>query len=230
VAGNSQSDLLEAVDLQRRSTGEQVAEALREAIFDGRLAPGAHLREAALAEAFNVSRNTVRGAIQALDRDGLVTHRVHRGAFVTELEADGIKDVYATRRLVELSALETVPTADSLVPLEAALSASRAAIDAGDDAEIRDADLEFHRAVAALRGSPRLSALFAEMEAETRLSTLLVGNAHPEPERLYTEHREILDQLRAGDVEKARELLGAHLSDSEAVLLEALARRQADTA
>lgn len=211
--------------LQRRSTAEQVAGALREAILDGRLEPGSHLREATMAESFGVSRNTLRGAIQTLARDGLVTHRVHRGAFVTELDPEGIGDVFRTRRIVELSGLEKPPAAADLAPLEAAQAALRAAIDGADDDMIVVADLQFHRAVADLSGSVRLTTLFSEMEAETRLSTLLVGNAHLAAEDLYSEHEEILDRLREGDAAQARDLLEAHLAAGETLLLEALAAR-----
>jgi DNA-binding GntR family transcriptional regulator len=217
-----------AFALRRRSTGEQVAQALREAILAGRLKPGAHLREAPLADAFQVSRNTIRGAIQALARDGLVTHRVHRGASVTELEPEAIRDVYLTRRIIELSAIEMPPPQASLPPLEAALKALRVAIDANDDDAMVTADLQFHRALADLAESPRLSALFTDMEAETRLSTLLVGNVHPDAEGLYDQHREILESLRSGDVESARSLLQSHLGDSERLLLDALAARRAE--
>jgi DNA-binding GntR family transcriptional regulator len=215
----------EQFQLQRRSTGEQVAAAIRAAILEGRLEPGAHLREATMAEAFGVSRNTLRGAIQTLARDGLVTHRVHRGAFVTELDPEGIGDVFRTRRIIEVSGLGETPKAADLAPLEAAQAALREAIDAGDDDAIVTADLGFHRALADLSRSTRLSTLFSEMEAETRLSTLLVGNAHPAPEDLFAEHEAILAAIRGGDGAQARELLEAHLAAGEALLLEARAAR-----
>jgi DNA-binding GntR family transcriptional regulator len=211
--------------LERRSTGEQVAQAIREAILSGRLEPGAHLREATMAEAFGVSRNTLRGAIQVLARDGLVTHRVHRGAFVTELDPEAIADIFRARRIVELSALGGGPGAD-LAPLEVAQAALRDAIDVGDEDGIVMADLAFHRGLADLSRSSRLSTLFSEMEAETRLSALLVGNAHLDSEELYAEHGEILDLLRRGEVDAARELLARHLDSSEQLLLDALAARR----
>lgn len=220
----------EQFELQRRSTGEQVAQALREAILACRLEPGSHLREAALADAFQVSRNTVRGAIQVLARDGLVTHRVHRGAFVTELDPEGITDIFRARRIVELCALDKPPARADLALLEAAQAALRTAIDSGDEDGIVIADLEFHRAVADISKSARLSTLFIEMEAETRLSTLRVGNAHLPSEELYAEHGEILDLLRSGDATAARERLERHLTLSEALLLEALAGRRAAAA
>lgn len=223
-AAGKEEVFLGTVDLERLSTGEQVAQSVRQAILTGRLAPGAHLREASLADAFNVSRNTVRGAIQVLARDGLVTHRVHRGAYVTEFEPAGIEDIYATRRLLELSALERTPAAVSLVPLEDALAALRKAIDSGDDAEFRDAHLGFHRGIADLHHSPRLHKLFAEMEAETRLATVLVGNVHPDTELVYERHQRVLELLRAGELAAARETLEGQLRDSERQLLEELAR------
>jgi DNA-binding GntR family transcriptional regulator len=212
--------------LERRSTGEQVAQAIREAILSGRLEPGAHLREATMAEAFGVSRNTLRGAIQVLARDGLVTHRVHRGAFVTELDPEAIADIFRARRIVELSALGGEAGGADLAPLEVAQAALREAIDGGDEDGIVMADLAFHRGLADLSRSSRLSTLFSEMEAETRLSALLVGNAHLDSEELYAEHGEILDLLRRGEVDAARELLARHLDSSEQLLLDALAARR----
>lgn len=231
AAAAAQQDIfLGGLDLQRLSTGEQVAQSLREAILSGRLAPGAHLREAVLADAFDVSRNTVRGAIQVLAHDGLVTHRVHRGAFVTEFEPSEVEDIYATRRLLELTALDRTPAANSLLPLEAALAGLREAIDGGGDVEFRDAHLKCHRAIAALHRSPRLLKLFAEMEAETRLATVLLGNVHPDTELVYQRHSRVLELLRAGDLVAARETLGDQLRESEQHLLAELARGRADAA
>jgi len=50
------SELLGA-EIRRQSTAEQVAAAIRDAIFSGRLAPGSSLREISLAEELGVSRN-----------------------------------------------------------------------------------------------------------------------------------------------------------------------------
>src|SRR5215210_9170663 len=55
------------------STSDRVAEAVREMLFAGELAPGEPLREAALAETFDVARSTVREALQVLATEGLVT-------------------------------------------------------------------------------------------------------------------------------------------------------------
>jgi DNA-binding GntR family transcriptional regulator len=199
-----------------------VAETLRDEILAGRVGAGAHLREASLAEALGVSRNTVREAIQILARQGLVTHEMHRGARVTRIDADEIRDIYIVRRLVELAALQRRPDSAALDRLEQAARNLQAAVDSGDDAEIAEADLGFHRVIANLTGSPRLEALYQEVEGETRLSVTIIGNAHPDARQLSREHLELVDLLRKGEITAASKLLDRHLRDAEALLVSRL--------
>lgn len=63
----------------------QVSRELRRQIEDGALAPGARVRtERELAEAYGVSRITVRQALEQLARDGFITRRQGSGTFVSE--------------------------------------------------------------------------------------------------------------------------------------------------
>ena len=213
---------LPSLRLRRSSTAQQVAETLRDEILAGRVRAGAHLREATFADALGVSRNTVREAIQILSRQGLVTHEMHRGARVTRIDADAIRDIYAVRRLVELAALERKPDRGGLNRLDEAARRLQAAVDSDDDAEIAEADLGFHRVIASLAGSPRFEALFQEVEGETRLSVTIIGNAHPDANQLSREHTEIVDLLRKGETERASKLLDRHLRDAEDLLVSRL--------
>jgi DNA-binding GntR family transcriptional regulator len=196
-----------------------VADVLRKEIFAGRLSAGAHLREAPLAQGFGVSRNTVREAIQILARQGLVNHQLHRGARVTRIDATEVHDIYLVRRLIELSALDRVPDPRGLEPLEQALRSLEAAVDAGNDVEIAEADLAFHHAIVGLSDSPRLAALYEEVEGETRLSVTIIGNAHPDVHNLVKELRQVLDLLRKGDAAGASKVLEGHLAEAERVLV-----------
>ena len=62
----------------RAVLGDEVYARLGEAILDGRLAPGARLRDQELAEWLGVSRTPVREALQRLERAGLVEVSPHR--------------------------------------------------------------------------------------------------------------------------------------------------------
>lgn len=81
------------MSLVRRETGiarwRQIGDALRADIAAGAFAADGRLpTEAALAERFGVNRHTVRQAMAALERDGLVRIEQGRGSFVAESAID----------------------------------------------------------------------------------------------------------------------------------------------
>lgn len=95
-----------------RSSAEHAADHLRELIFEGRLAPGAHVPQDEIAAELGMSRIPIREALIALERQGWVHIERHRGAFVHALSPAAVHDHYelygliygfATRRAVERS-------------------------------------------------------------------------------------------------------------------------------
>ena len=68
----------------------------------GDLEPGAHLREADLAQEYDVARHSLRAACDALARRGLLTKRVNRGFFVPELTKRDAEEIFELRRALEL--------------------------------------------------------------------------------------------------------------------------------
>ena len=79
----------------------RVHDALRAAILEGEIAPGARLRAEALAERFGTSRTPVREALLMLEREGLVSVEPHRGAIVRSFDAADLLDLYEVRALIE---------------------------------------------------------------------------------------------------------------------------------
>src|SRR5207244_9230402 len=103
---------LPRAEVRRESTAEQVAGALRGLIVDGTVHPGTHLSEGPVSQQLGVSRNTVREALQILVSQGLVRREIHRGAYVAEIDADDVRDLFRVRRLVELAVVREVAEAD----------------------------------------------------------------------------------------------------------------------
>ena len=58
--------MVKVPEIDRSSTTDRVAEALRDMLFSGEVLPGEPLREIGLADAFHVARSTVREALQLL--------------------------------------------------------------------------------------------------------------------------------------------------------------------
>ena len=94
--------------IQRQSTTEQAAAALRDAILSGEIPPGTPLREAALAAELGVSRNTLREAARLLGGEGLVRHQMNRGIVVAEITAADVRDIYAARAAIETAAAQAL--------------------------------------------------------------------------------------------------------------------------
>ena len=89
------TDTAMSLSIERLSTAERVADALREQLLSGAIAPGAPMRDVDLSARAGVSRTTVREALAALVREGLLTHSLHHGTEVARLAAADVRDIYA---------------------------------------------------------------------------------------------------------------------------------------
>ncbi len=88
----------------------EVAELLRQRIFKRELEPGSWIDELRIAEEYGISRTPLREALKVLAAEGLVTMKVRRGAYVTEVSASDLADVYHLLSLLESDAAGVVAT------------------------------------------------------------------------------------------------------------------------
>ncbi|MBT9503864.1 MAG: GntR family transcriptional regulator, partial [Burkholderiaceae bacterium] len=83
---------------------EQVAERLRQEIFARELQPGSWIDELRLAQAWGISRTPLREALKVLATEGLVTMKLRRGAYVTEMSQQDVAEVYHLLSVLESDA------------------------------------------------------------------------------------------------------------------------------
>jgi DNA-binding GntR family transcriptional regulator len=108
-----------APSLSPRALYEEVAELLRQRIFKRELAPGSWIDELKLAEAYGISRTPLREALKVLAAEGLVTMKVRRGAYVTEVSERDLTEVYHLLSLLESDAAGVVASSASEGQLQA---------------------------------------------------------------------------------------------------------------
>jgi DNA-binding GntR family transcriptional regulator len=218
-------------NIQRQSTTDQAADAIRQAILSGRLLPGTPLREAALAAELGVSRSTLREAARTLESEGLVRYQMNHGIVVADITGSDAADIYAARAAVELAAVDALTghrdpaiyanLADLVEQIEHAFSRD-------DTAAVLDGDRLFHATLVTATGSPRLRRFYRQLQQEQRLALALAEQSSRELGRTADDHRQLLDALR-GSSEQARAQLTAHLQAGAAELqrlLNLLAHRQ----
>ena len=97
-------------NLKPRALYEEVAELLRQRIFSRELAAGVWIDELKIAAEYGISRTPLREALKVLATEGLITMKVRRGAYVTEVNEKDLTDVYHLLSLLEADAAAVVAT------------------------------------------------------------------------------------------------------------------------
>jgi len=218
----------ERTTLGRASTAGRVADVLRTRITEGLLEPGTRLSEEEIGAALGVSRNTLREAFRLLTHERLLVHEFNRGVFVRELSLEDVRDLYSFRRIVECGAIARSRQRrdrGGAATGPAGLAAVRQAVEAGEAAaldgrwaDVGTANMQFHRAVAALAESPRIDESMRLVLAELRLVFHVMAAPQTFHEPYLADNRRILELLEAGDLDGAERALATYLDAAEAQL------------
>jgi DNA-binding GntR family transcriptional regulator len=206
--------------LQLQSTPALIADRLRSEILEGTFPPHAQLAEVELARQLQVSRGPIREAMQRLIQEGLLRGERNRGVFVVELDHDDARDVYLARGAIERTAAAIVTRqapASVLNDLQQIVDRLAASV-AGEWTDVITHDLDFHQTLVEAAGSPRLSRMFRTLIAETRLCLARLEPFYAGGTEVASEHQDILDAVRAGNVRKVDGLLQLHMDASAARL------------
>ena len=109
---------MSAVSLSPRALYEEVAELLRQRIFKRELEPGSWIDELKIAEDYGISRTPLREALKVLAAEGLITMKVRRGAYVTEVNEKDMTDIYHLLGLLESDAAGVVASRATAAQLQ----------------------------------------------------------------------------------------------------------------
>lgn len=204
-----------AQPLKLRTLQEAIVDRLREAILSGEQPPGAQLRQEALAAAYGVSRIPLREAFRQLEAEGLIEIAPHRGAVVTALSPEEVRDVFELRRTLEARLLRaSVPLldGDDFRALDAIQAAFADAIARGDASQWGSLNARLHIALYARAPLPRTQAIVAGLlQTSERYTRLQLANRDAW-RRAEQEHAQLIALARARDVEAAATLLDAHVA------------------
>lgn len=194
---------------------ETLAEALRQDIVEGRLAPGEPLRQEELALRFGTSRIPVREALRALQAEGLISYSPNRGATVTIVSDAEIQEMLEVRIALECHALRlAVPNA-----ADADIAAARAILAeydaAPDPAKWSAMNWAFHWALylpcECRRLLDAIERNFKHFNATARRKISTVAGK----ERPQREHHRLLGLVQKGRAEDAVALLTDHIRDTQ---------------
>ena len=196
---------------------EAVVTAIRRAIVRGDLRPGEKLREVHLAAELEVSRATLREALNLLVRDGLLVQEPYGGFGVTRLDPAAIRDLAETRVPLDLIAVDAilrdVTGRRRQLVRDAWAEFERVALDP-DPLARHEAHVAFHHALWVAAENTVLLRLWPVTEGLTTIALAQEQASRADPDRAYTVHRELVDAVLSGDRTAIEDRLRHHTIDS----------------
>jgi DNA-binding GntR family transcriptional regulator len=202
---------MSALSLAPRALYEEVAELLRQRIFRRELEPGSWIDEVKLAQEYGISRTPLREALKVLAAEGLVTMKVRRGAYVTEVSERDLAEVYHLLALLESDAAAVVAERASEAELKELQKLHK---DLEGAVHQRDRffalNERFHMRLLEIAGNKWRNQMVADLRKVMKLNrhhSLLKSGRIQES---LAEHTAVMQALAKRDAEAARQRMQEH--------------------
>ena len=200
--------------LSPRALYQEVAERLRQQIFARELEPGSWIDEQKLAAEYGISRTPLREALKVLAVEGLVTMKVRRGAYVTEVSTDDVAQVYRVLGLLESDAAGEVARNATEVQL-AELRALHERLE--KQARNRDAffatNEAFHMMLLDVAGNRWRKQIVNDLRKVMKLNRHHSLFKQGRLAESLAEHRELMAAIEARDARAATRLMRTHFDN-----------------
>ena len=188
---------------------------LRDRILSGTYARGTALTEIRVSQDLGVSRTPIREAFSQLLLDGLVKATPNKGVIVEGLDQNDLLDWYDIRIRMEGMAAEKAThhlTPAIIADLEQTIEQARQLLENGQLEALIQQDAHFHDVIFRTSGSKVLQNFLNPIAHYTRQSRK-ISLANPERARaVLEEHTRILDAMKAGNSQQARQTMENHIS------------------
>jgi DNA-binding GntR family transcriptional regulator len=186
---------------------------IRAEILSGNIPAGSRLTAGSLVKRFAISQMPVREALQALEGEGLITIRHHRGATVLSLDAKRIGHIYDLLSAIEVlllrSALPNITNA-AMAKLWAIQQQMREAVAAVDSAKLFELNREFHALIFDYSDSPDLLGIYERYVNLLRALRSKFGFTKFRMEQMLGQHEELLAALKDADISRLEKIIQSH--------------------
>lgn len=209
--------------------------AFKQLISEGTLAPGTRLpAEREMASNLRVSRGSLRQALKMLEIMGVVSQRVGDGTYLNAAAPSILAEPMEFLILLDGISMEELMDARLIVEPElAARAAMRATPEqiaalresvalmqesSGNDSELIEEDLRFHRTIFEMAQNRVCSMMFSIVHQSLH-KLMEITSQMVDLDHTVKLHRRIYAAIRKGDPEEARSRMFAHLTDAKGLLL-----------
>lgn len=188
-----------------------------DSIFTKKLHPGIKLSESILAKEFNVSREVARKAFSQLHSMGLLTYKKNQGFHVVWLSEEDTKNIYATRKILEIGIVQILTQKHAKGELDLSLLTENIETEKYLKISLKNGEYvktscDFHLNLALLSDN---EFLINALKPLIPLSTLagLIYDDNTTSFCSYEEHNTLIRAIENHDVENSKSIMNQHLNN-----------------
>lgn len=206
------------------SSVDKACQVIREAIRNGQYAGGSWIRETAVAQVAEVSRTSVRQALNVLAAEGFVELHPNRGAMVVDWTEENLLQVFDVRAMLESYGCELAATHRSdaeLDGLQREADVFSGLVHRQGEPESRliaESNNRFHRMLLAAGRNPRLASLLVAVVQVPMVKQTFAKYDRDALVRSAQQHQDLVVAIRARDGAWARATMSAHILAAKNVI------------
>lgn len=192
---------------------EEIADILRENIISGNINPGEKVNEYQVAKLLNISRPPIREAFRLLVAEGLITLVPRKGAFVSKLSVQEVKEIYEMKSMMESFAVRlAIPTVDEkeVSGLDSINNSMEEKIKQDNFKAILKLNIEFHRKMIKMSKNEKLIRFYESIVLPIRRYQRVGLSAPTSWEVSLKEHRGITQAIESKNIALAERLTREH--------------------
>lgn len=199
-----------------KSKKQTAYEVLKRKIISNSLKPGEPLNERVLSDELGISKTPIREALQQLEKEGFIENISHKGAFVSRISGQDVREVFEIREILECAAAKHTALTSDLDRLSAIRKKFESI-----EREHGDTPLGLLKAGDQIHSyifeegfqNNRLSEIYERVQEQIgRFRTYFVNQFDQNRlEQASKEHKEILESLFAKDPSRAEDAMRTHL-------------------
>jgi len=205
---------------QAITTADRIFEQMQTAIVEGEIAAGTKISEPELAKKYEVSRSTLREALNRLEKCHLIERKANVGSRVVECTIKGLLDIYVVREALEGMACRlaaTHMTDEEVAAMQLMLDkhSKQKSLQDGTAYYQEEGDLDFHyKVILGSHNQELINILLGQLYHLVRMYRFQFGMPSPRASKAFNEHANIIQAIADRDGELAEMLMRRHIAAS----------------
>ncbi|MDO6446050.1 GntR family transcriptional regulator [Colwellia sp. 1_MG-2023] len=214
------------------TTADKVFQQMLHAIVEGHIAAGSKISEPELAKQYQISRSTLREALNRLEKCHLIERKPNIGSKVVECTIEGLLEIYVVRESLEGMACRQAAiymTDQEINEMKDMLTqhASMQALKEGTAYYQEEGDLDFHyKVILGSHNQQLINILCGQLYHLVRMYRCQFGMNSPRASKAFDEHSRIIEAIADRDGELAEMLMRRHIAASRKNIENKIAEKQ----